>query len=273
MTATAAPLQARIARLEQIVSGLQAQAGGGEQLSPNYLTVDAQGRSGASFTGLINALGLILPAAAAPTLPIPAPSSVLWERQSDGAVVAEATAFGVAGSGQSLILSGFHNAGVGESAAVAVGVGGSPSTGQADASYEVTADSAGNKSHIAFAGGKTVALLNNLGSGLAGGTSFVVNASNVFGSFPPGPATALYINMAVASVTFAASTASGVTQPNHGLPADPSVILLSCESDIASPITAAYAISPGSPFFSLQCRSPAAVSGIQRVSWIAACNV
>lgn len=99
MTATAAPLQARISRLEQIVSQLQAQSGGGEQLSPNYLTLSPTGQVGANFTGLINALGLILPAGAGgPVPPEQTEEQVVWEVAQPGpdpvgSVVGAVTAF------------------------------------------------------------------------------------------------------------------------------------------------------------------------------------
>lgn len=87
MTATAGAVGGRLSRLEQAVSQLQAQAGGGEQLSPNYLTLGPNGQVGANFTGLINALGLILPAGVSTTTPAGV-NEVAWERQSDGAAVA-----------------------------------------------------------------------------------------------------------------------------------------------------------------------------------------
>lgn len=61
MTAVAGGLASRLARLEQIVSSLQGQAGGGEQLSPNYLTVSPTGGVGASFSGHVAASGIDLP--------------------------------------------------------------------------------------------------------------------------------------------------------------------------------------------------------------------
>lgn len=70
-------LAARLARLEQIVSGLQGQAGGGEQLSPNYLTVDPSGLVGAHFTGLVNALGLIIPESGGAAIQLT--NSVQWQ--------------------------------------------------------------------------------------------------------------------------------------------------------------------------------------------------
>lgn len=93
MTATAGGLGARLARLEQIVSGLQAQAGGGESLSPNYLTLGPDGQIGADFTGLINALGLILPAGTLPQNPQLATDQVVWEDTGNGTMVASVQAF------------------------------------------------------------------------------------------------------------------------------------------------------------------------------------
>lgn len=100
MTATAGGLAARLARLEQKVSQLQAQAGGGEQLSPNYLTLDAFGNVGADFTGLVNALGLIIPAGTVQQPPQLATDQIVWEA-AGGVFVANVQAFsnGVVGSG------------------------------------------------------------------------------------------------------------------------------------------------------------------------------
>lgn len=50
-------LTQRVAALEQAIAGLQ----GSEALSPNYMTVTPGGLVGADFTGLVNALGLVLP--------------------------------------------------------------------------------------------------------------------------------------------------------------------------------------------------------------------
>lgn len=81
----------RLTRLEQLVRTP------GEQLSPNYLTVDAAGRVGAMFSGLINALGLILPASSISTPP--GQSQIQWQRTSDGAVVAQIYAQDLGGAG------------------------------------------------------------------------------------------------------------------------------------------------------------------------------
>lgn len=79
---SAGTLEQRVSNLEQLVAGLQ----GSEALQPNYLTVSPTGQVGADFTGIINALGLIIPAAQ-----VGAPAStnkIVWERTSDGAVAA-----------------------------------------------------------------------------------------------------------------------------------------------------------------------------------------
>lgn len=90
MSATVGPLLSRIARLEQAVASLQGQAGGGESLSPNYLTLGVDGEVGANFTGVVNALGLTLPAGV-PLAPGPA-NEISWVRTADGDVVAVLTA-------------------------------------------------------------------------------------------------------------------------------------------------------------------------------------
>jgi hypothetical protein len=61
VTATAnGALSGYLRRLEQRVSQLEAQAAGGEQLTPNYLTISPSGQVGAIFSGHVKAQGLDL---------------------------------------------------------------------------------------------------------------------------------------------------------------------------------------------------------------------
>jgi hypothetical protein len=85
--------------LQQQISQLQAQvaqlkgAASIEAGQPNYLTINpATGAIGANFTGLINALGLILPAALPPLTQTPS-NTIEWQRPSDGTPVADIYAF------------------------------------------------------------------------------------------------------------------------------------------------------------------------------------
>jgi hypothetical protein len=87
-------LEGRVTALEQAIANLQ----GSEALNPNYLTVTPQGLVGADFTGVINAQGLVLPAATSIT---PAPvSEVAWKRASDGGLIATLFAYSIAGASQ-----------------------------------------------------------------------------------------------------------------------------------------------------------------------------
>jgi hypothetical protein len=98
MSVTAGPgqsTQARLAALEQAVQALAEGTIGPESLNPNYLTVNPQGQTGASFTGLVNALGLILPAAVAQQLPAQTTNQVVWEDTGSGALVASLEGFSV----------------------------------------------------------------------------------------------------------------------------------------------------------------------------------
>ena len=61
-------------------------------ISPNFLTVNSDGTVGATFTGLIQALGLKLPSyVGSPPRLGPVTNSVQWQRQSDGAAIASIT--------------------------------------------------------------------------------------------------------------------------------------------------------------------------------------
>jgi hypothetical protein len=57
-------------------------------ISPNFLTINPDGTVGATFTGLINAQGLILPSYPETTLPAKGAYEIQWQRSSDGAQVA-----------------------------------------------------------------------------------------------------------------------------------------------------------------------------------------
>lgn len=79
-----AALEARVAALEQQLAALPPSL---DQLSPSYLSLTPAGVLGANFTGLVNALGLILPAG---TNFSPGPTNeIVWERSSDGAATAQ----------------------------------------------------------------------------------------------------------------------------------------------------------------------------------------
>jgi hypothetical protein len=97
------PLAVRVTQLERRLANLERQAGGGEQLSANYLTIDpTTGDVGATFTGIINATGgtftgvvtadgLILPSS---TVTGGAPqSSIEWIKTADGSRVAQIEGF------------------------------------------------------------------------------------------------------------------------------------------------------------------------------------
>jgi hypothetical protein len=77
-----------LAQLAARLDALEAAGAEQETLTPNYLTIDPVTHLvGAKFTGIINALGLTLPAAT--SLPGSAANQVEWVRTSDGAVVAQ----------------------------------------------------------------------------------------------------------------------------------------------------------------------------------------
>lgn len=82
-------IEQRIAALEAQLAALRDDVeAGGEALQPTYLTINPNtGLVGADFTGLVNALGLIIPAGSVFT-PTPV-NRIEWQRQSDGAVVAD----------------------------------------------------------------------------------------------------------------------------------------------------------------------------------------
>lgn len=88
----AGTLEQRVAALEQAIAGLQ----GSEALNPNYLTLTPAGLVGANFTGVINALGLTLPAYQAGGAPTPAGNAIEWIR-SDGVMIAQLGAFAAIG--------------------------------------------------------------------------------------------------------------------------------------------------------------------------------
>lgn len=87
-------LEARVGALERSVATLAGQRAGGETRTPSYLTITPTGQVGADFTGLINALGLIIPAGIS-TQPQPQ-NQIVWE-ETNGGIVANIFAADFAG--------------------------------------------------------------------------------------------------------------------------------------------------------------------------------
>lgn len=61
--------------------------------APNIFTVDAQGRIGANFSGHVHAAGVDLDASEVNSISPAAPNRVSWQRKSDGALVADVSAY------------------------------------------------------------------------------------------------------------------------------------------------------------------------------------
>lgn len=97
-------LEARVAALENAIAGLQ----GSEALSPNYLTLDAQGNVGADFSGVIQADGITIPASN--SIALAAQNEVAWQRTSDGALVADVGGYAGPGGDVRLILNAVNAA-------------------------------------------------------------------------------------------------------------------------------------------------------------------
>lgn len=94
-----APLLTRLQALEKLVHGLLLTSGApAETLQPNYLTVNKQGQVGADFTGLINALGLIIPAASGPSPG--AVNRIQWQDTSNSDDVADLAGVSFTGTRQ-----------------------------------------------------------------------------------------------------------------------------------------------------------------------------
>lgn len=87
-------LEGRVAALEKRVAALLGQVGGGEELTANYLTVDAAGNVGANFSGVIAANGLFLPTAQGATQPS---NEIQWHR-TDGSQSGLLVSFDQAGT-------------------------------------------------------------------------------------------------------------------------------------------------------------------------------
>ena len=95
-------LDEQVASLEQRFAELEA-ATLADTISPNYLTVNPNGTVGANFTGHVAAAGVDLPAGVSASPP--SDSRVRWLSQTDGAVLADLTAFT---SGQRLLAQSVY---------------------------------------------------------------------------------------------------------------------------------------------------------------------
>lgn len=212
----------------------------GETLQPNYLSINpATGQIGANFSGLIQALGLILPAAGSSLLPYPQNSSIEWVRQSDGAVVAQQSALSSGGT-ESLEIRSYRAPG-GDNAIVGVGTSGGPNAGPDVLLQLAGLGGLGQVSADVFAENIPATILNNLG--VNGGSSFVRYVFQGGVSTPPGPPVSLYVTIGSINVTFSGSNFSATVGAVHGLPGTPQFVVGQCITGAGIGVTA----SPAGP--------------------------
>lgn len=150
-------LEQRIAALERQLSSLKPS----EQAQPNYLTVDAQGRVSANFSGIINAQGVVIPSAFGGA-PLP-PNRISWQRASDRAFIADIFASTtVAGStSEGLLLRAFAHAAAEFSDVEMQAI---DDTGQQQAQLFVQQNNRGNGLAQATAGSKIATIIDASGS-------------------------------------------------------------------------------------------------------------
>jgi hypothetical protein len=219
-------LEQRLAALEQYVETL-AQSVQGEQLVPNYLTVNPDGTTGASFTGHVHAQGLDLDAGTGATPP--STDQVRWLRTSDGAAVATVGGFDQAGLTE-LLLQAIPSAGsqVGGVRLTGTAIAGSPQFSILDITRGKDLDSdsvtsingtCGNKSGL---GGLSFVVGNALGQSsflqqptpttmrVQAGATTITLAANTFTNF------ALPTAWLVQHLCFIASISPGAVQPKYG---------------------------------------------------------
>jgi hypothetical protein len=205
-----ADIETRLSALEALV-GAQAV----DTLQPNYLTVNPDGTIGADFTGEIHAEGLVIPAGS--TSAPPDVNRVIWERQSDGAVVAQAWGTEVAG-GETLLLAA------------------EPTVATNGSAVELLADTGGFVGSTAYA----QLVLQRGGVGAADGTTQVSATANT--THGPQSATVvdatgassflqlaileqLALSIGVAVLNFPSSQFATAVTVNHGLGRVPDIAL------------------------------------------------
>lgn len=112
--------EARLADFEQRLQSLEAQTPT-DNLAPNYLTLNPDGSSGATFSGVISARGLTLPMGGAGSSP---QNIAGWARQADGALLAQLFALRGAGDNQTTLQIQANGEVAGEPSSVLISAGG-----------------------------------------------------------------------------------------------------------------------------------------------------
>lgn len=195
-----------------------------EQLIPNYLTIDpATGEVGADFTGIIHALGLILPAA--PNLNTPQGSNELVWTALDGLTRAVLLAGDLPGPTPNAVLQ-IGTFASGPASASEVTIAAADDTGAPQASLNVNQIDEGNGRVLANAGALDYTIIDSTGF-----SSFVLSAAG-----GPNP---LAIIAGTSSFVFAASTTAN-SVITHGLGRAPKIVLLTLAANPPAPITLGY---------------------------------
>lgn len=277
MSATAVGgLLQRLQRLEQAVSALQAQAGGGEQLSPNYLTLGPDGEVGANFTGLINALGLIIPAGIAQQPPQVASDQIVWEAQgpSGGIFTANVQGYstGPAGSGTRSIQVQSIAVGDGDINYALLGAlsdAGDPNQGQDGAAIQVSQLDRGGVGPPGSIGAGTevsmfVGPLPRMLVDATGRSSFVQVG---LPSIPRG----VELSFGTTNVTFSGGNSSNLVTAIAGMDPNPAKIAVLATSSSGIGINAQAGVASTNPVqISVQGDYPFGVlTGVFPINWIA----
>jgi hypothetical protein len=185
-------LEQRVAALENAIAGLQ----GSEALSPNYLTLDAEGNVGANFSGVIEADGVTLPASN--TVALAAQNEVAWQRTSDGALIADVGGYAGPSGDVRLILNAVNAA-----------------NNQSEISLNATSDGGTLEANL------TVAVVGTpqVFAGLNDGSFVEIIGEGGVSSFLQlaGASRELAIDSGASSLAYAASTGSATTTVNHNL--------------------------------------------------------
>lgn len=251
-------LEQRLNALERRVAQLQSQTGGGEQLSPNYLTVNTAGQVGASFTGQVNALGIILPESTSATIPPPLTNSIEWQR-TDGVPVAFVVANDSSGPvDKPNLLIGAQAPDAGGSSTIVLEAYGS--TGSPEAGLSISQVDDGTVASIAgFVDAFSATILDH-----AGRSTFLQLLSNQ----------ELQLAFGAQQLGWAASTSSNVASPAHGLGPPgrvPQLVLLQAQSVpfAAGVVLTPKVTSPGAVTFTMNAEASAAVSGNVTFYWAA----
>lgn len=237
----------------------------GVSVTPNFLTVNADGTVGATFSGIIKAKGVSLPPKADPAVAPGPANQVSWQRTSDGASVAIITAWdrpGVPDAGIQI----YGGAKSDLSAAAASTFVQLLAAGQSSANLSVSGTDGGLSSgaSIAASAGQLGGQGNVLIIAQDNRSSFIQDAQS---QATPGLARRVALDSGSNTLNFPNSLSATLLVVNHALQRVPSAVLIQMVAGATTTLITPYIAGTSTTTFTVHAASSVVLNGGINFFW------